>query len=233
MFPFLSLVKFKLAATQNNVSLVIDVVGNYVQKPHLLRFAVGNCHHVDAVTDLQLRVFEQSGNHFFNVAVFAQFNYGTHSLFVAFVHNFRYALEQIFFLVLQSADFYQHIRFVYAVGNFRDYNVFSVADGNLYVHFGTQNNFSLACFVCLFQSLSGNHVPSRGKIRSLDDFHHIGKADVFVFNEGYCAFDNFAEIVRRNVRGKPHGNARCAVNQQIGEASRQHVRFFGCVVKVA
>ena len=87
------LFKFVLGPAQNNEALIVYVVGYYVQQSHKLRLAVCDSHHVYAESYLKLRVFKQRVYYLFRLAVLAQLYDGAHTLLVAFVHYFRYALK--------------------------------------------------------------------------------------------------------------------------------------------
>ncbi len=65
-----------------------------------------------------------------------------------------------------------------------------------------------------------------------DDLEQLFGGDRRIVDIGEAAVDHFAQIVRRNVGRHADGDAAGAVDQQIGEARRQHLRLLPRAVVV-
>ena len=64
-----------------------------------------------------------------------------------------------------------------------------------------------------------------GEVRALDVLHQAGGVDRRVVDEGDDGVDGLAQVVRRDVRRHADRDARRAVDEQVGEARRQHERL--------
>ena len=71
---------------------------------------------------------------------------------------------------------------------------------------------------------SAHHAAGR-EVRAFDEFHQALDRDVRVVNLRADAVNDFAEIVRRNVRGHADGDARAAVDEQIGKRGGENRRL--------
>ncbi len=70
-----------------------------------------------------------------------------------------------------------------------------------------------------------------GEVGGRDDLHQLIDGGFRVAQQVQTAVDHLIEVMRRNVGGHAHRNAARAVDQQVGQATRQHQRFFfGAVV---
>ena len=68
-------------------------------------------------------------------------------------------------------------------------------------------------------------VPPVGKSGSLDEFHQFGNGDPRVVNLRANAVNDLAQVVRGHVRGHAHGDARAAVDEQVGNGRRENPGF--------
>ena len=64
-----------------------------------------------------------------------------------------------------------------------------------------------------------------GKVRALHVLHQAGDGDVGIVDVGDRRVDRFAQVVRRDVGGHAHGDAGCAVDQEVRKARRQDERL--------
>jgi hypothetical protein len=67
--------------------------------------------------------------------------------------------------------------------------------------------------------------PAGRKIRSRHHFQNLGKRRGGLLDQMNRGIDNFGEIVRWNVGGHAHGDARRAVHQQVRHTRRQYFRL--------
>ena len=71
-----------------------------------------------------------------------------------------------------------------------------------------------------------------GKSGPRHQLHHFFQRRVGLFDQQDRGVDDFAQIVRRNVRRHADGDAARAVDQQIRDARRQHHRLFARLIEV-
>ena len=69
-------------------------------------------------------------------------------------------------------------------------------------------------------------IPAGGEIGAVNDFHNVFERVVGLLIESDGRFDDFGEIVRRNVGGHADGDAARTVDKQIRDARRQDVGLF-------
>ena len=62
--------------------------------------------------------------------------------------------------------------------------------------------------------------------------HQLPGADLGVIQQMYAGVGDLAQVVRRHIGGHTHGDARRAVEQQVGQARRQNQRLLQRAVKV-
>ena len=60
------------------------------------------------------------------------------------------------------------------------------------------------------------------KVRRRDVLHELLDGDFRIVDQCAEAAYDLPQVVRRNVRGNAHRNARGSINQQMGHTSRQH-----------
>ena len=70
------------------------------------------------------------------------------------------------------------------------------------------------------------------EVGALDELHEIVGGGVGVVDQVDGGVDHLAEVVRRDARGHADGDALAAVDQQVGEACRQHRGLCGGAVVV-
>ena len=70
-----------------------------------------------------------------------------------------------------------------------------------------------------------NQLPTGGEIRSLDVPHELAGCGLRLFEQADHGGGHLAQVVRRHVGGHAHGDAACAVQQQVGQPGRQQGRL--------
>ena len=74
-------------------------------------------------------------------------------------------------------------------------------------------------------------MPAVGKSGPGMQFHQLGDRDLRVVDQRHAGVDDLAQVVRRDVGGHAHRDARRAVHQQVRHPRRQHRRLgLGLVV---
>ncbi len=75
-------------------------------------------------------------------------------------------------------------------------------------------------------------IPRGREIRRRDQVHQLVDGDVRVGEDRQAAGDGLGQVVRRDIGRHAHGDARRPVDQQIGQARRQHRRLHFLAVVV-
>ena len=71
-----------------------------------------------------------------------------------------------------------------------------------------------------------------GEVRALEVAHQTDAGERRIVDQGDGGGDDLAQVVRRDVGGHAHGDARAAVDEQVGEARGQHRRLLAALVVV-
>ncbi len=70
------------------------------------------------------------------------------------------------------------------------------------------------------------------EVRPLHVLHQLGGRSLRVFEQMNARRGHFPQVVRRNVRRHAHGDARCPVQQQVGQSRRQQRRLLHRAIEV-
>ena len=71
-----------------------------------------------------------------------------------------------------------------------------------------------------------------GEIRTLHDFEHLGERRIGSPDQRHGGLDDFGQVVRRDVGGHAHGDARGAVDQQVRDARGKDFRLDFAIVVI-
>src|SRR5690606_16829069 len=74
-------------------------------------------------------------------------------------------------------------------------------------------------------AVAGDDARAGREVGGGDPRHEVVEVGVGLGQQVQAGVDDLAEVVRRDVGGHPHGDAAGPVDQQVGEARRQHDRF--------
>ena len=85
MLALFGLFQFIPGAPPHDHLLIFGIIMDHLQQAQLLRFALGNGHHIDAERNLQIAVFIQILQDFFQICVLFQFDYSARAFPVGFV----------------------------------------------------------------------------------------------------------------------------------------------------
>ncbi len=141
--------------------------------------------------------------------------------FVAQIGNAGY-----FFVAHEFGDFFDQHRLVDLIRQFRDDNAFFVGTAVLFNQRARADfDDAAAGFIRGQNAFAAVDKSGGGKIRPRNVTHQLFNGDRWILDAGDGAVDNFHYIMRRNIRRHADGNARCAVEQQQGNARSQHRRL--------
>jgi len=84
----------------------------------------------------------------------------------------------------------------------------------------------------ILDALQAAQHATGGKIGSFDMLHQLSQSDAWIINLGTDPVDDFAEIVRRDVRGHADRDASAAIDEQIGESGREDSGFGASLIVI-
>src|SRR6266446_3467708 len=158
------------------------------------------------------------------------FHDDAHALARGFVAHVGDAVD--FFVLHQVGDALDELGFVDLIGNFGDDDIFAVFADVLDGGFGAHHEAAAARFVGGFDAFAAGDVCAGRKIRARDQLHDFLESGVRFFDQQHRGFDDFPQIVWRNVGGHAHGNAAGAVDEEIGDARRKNEGLFARLIEV-
>ena len=231
MLLSLRLVELELRTAIDDLSLIFGIVRDDLEQAHLTRLAACDRDHIDREHVLKPGRLEQRGERLFAVHALAQFDDGTLTVAVGLVHDVGYAAENFLFLFAQFVDLLKKLRLVLLIRKLGDDDHLLVAV--LFdIRARPDDDPALAGSICLLDALAVNDHAARRKVGRGDVLHHLFQSDTAVLDVCDDAVDDFAEVVRRDVCSKTDRDAHRAVDEQVGELARQHIRLLQRVVEV-
>ena len=97
---------------------------------------------------------------------------------------------------------------------------------------GAHHHLAAAGAVALAHAIQAVDDAGGREVRRRDDLHHLVDRRVRVLQQVQAGVDDLVQVVRRDVRRHAHRDAGRAVDQQIGQACRQHQRLLLAAVVV-
>src|SRR6202167_2688238 len=206
VFALFGFAQFVLGAAAHHVHAVLDEQAQQVQQAELARLSGDDGQQDHAEGFLHLGVLEEVGENNLRLFVALHFDDNAHAVAVAFVANVGDAFD--LFILNEAGDIFDEARFVDLIGELGDDDV-------------------LAILAALFDGNFGAHLE--GAAAELHDLFQIGFG---LFNQHDRGFDDFFQIVRRNIGGHADGDAGGAVDEQAGNARGQDEGFFFAFIEV-
>ena len=126
-------------------------------------------------------------------------------------HQFRHLLD--------------HQLLVHLIGNFRDDNRFAVSLELFDMHPAAHDDGAASGRVGGMDAGPAQHNAAGRKIRPGNMLKHFRELNLGLFDQRQTAVDDFAEIMRGNVRRHADGDAASAIDQKVRELRRQDFRL--------
>ena len=223
LFGFAQIV---LRSAAHHFDAVLDEKLDQLDQSELARLARDDGEQDHAERFLHLRLLEEMIQDELRLFVALHFDDDAHAVAIGFVANVADALN---FLVLhQIGDVSDKPRFVHLIGQFRDDDVLAIFTSLLDGGFGAHLESAATGFVSLLDSIAPVDVAARGEIRAGDKLHHFLQIGFGLLDQHHGRFDNFRQIVRRNIRWPCLRRCRGTVDEQVGNSRRQNGRFATC-----
>ena len=181
---------------------------------------VGHGQHIDAEARFQRReLVERVDDDVGDDAAF-QVNDDADALAVGFIAQIRNAVQLA--VIDEGRDLLHQGGLVEPVGDLRDDDglepLFPLLDDRLAPHL----HRAPARAVGVREALAGIDRARGGKVRPVDDVHEVVHRGLRVFEQEQQRLAEFAQVVRRDIGGHAHGDARGTVEQEVGHLGGQN-----------
>ena len=231
MAALLCLCEIEFGTAEDHLALVVGVIRDDIEQPHELGLAARDRDHIHAERDLQIGIFEQRLVDLFDVGVALDLNDGAHARAVALVAHARDTRELFLLLLAKFRDLAKKRGLVDLIGKLVDNDELLIALALFDAHPRPQRDPALARSVGLVELVGDDDAPRR-EIGGGDVFRERIEGDARIIDIGDDAVDRLCEVVGRDARRKPHGDARSAVDEQVREAPGEHIGFLQRIVEV-
>ena len=227
---FACLAQLVHGAPRHNFAAVIEEDLDQRLQVAQLGLAVDQRHHVDAEAVLKLSLLVQIVQHHLGYFAALELDHYAHAGLVALVLDVADAVELL--LLHQLGNAFEQ-RFL--VDLIRDLvnddrlacpfvDVFEVA-------LGAHHDAAAAGAVALAHTMQAIDDARGGEVGRGHDLHQLVDRRLRPLEQVKTRVHDFVQVVRRDVGGHAHGNAGGTVDQQVGQARRQHHGLFlGAVV---
>ena len=216
--------QFEHRAASHDFAAVFEEVQNHFTQIEQFRLAIDQRDHVHAEGVLQLRVFVQIvQNDFGDFAAF-EFDHHAHTGFIRFVADVGNAFEPL--VVHHLGDGFEQLAFVDLIRQLVDDDRLTVAFFHIFkMRTRTHDHAATAGAVALTHAADAINNTGSWEIRCRDDLDQLVYGGFGIFQQMQTAFDDFAQVVWRDVGRHTDGNTGGAIDQQIRDACRQNQRF--------
>ena len=222
--------QFVIGAPAHHVDAVLDEALDAVDQAQLARLAMHDGQHDDAEAGLQLGLLVQIVEHDFGLLAALQFVDDAHAVAVALVANLGNAFELL--VVDQGGGGFDQPRLVHLVGNFGDHDLLAVFAHGLDERLGANLEVAAPGGERVVDSLLAEDESAGREIRAGDHLHDLGERRRRIADQRDGGFDDFGQIVRRNVGRHADRDTGRPVDQQVRHARRQDFRLLLAVVVI-
>ncbi len=197
-----------------------DEGGQHLAQVHQLRAAMVQRQRVDPERGLQRGEPVELVQHHFGRGVALELDHHAQALPVAFVAQLGDALDPL--LARQLADALAKRGLVHLVGHRSDDD--RLAPGPLLLDLGraAEDHGSPAGHQRRARAAAADDLAAGREVRTRHDVEQRLERDVRIVDQRQAGVDHLAQIVRRDAGRHADGDAARAVDQQVGDARRQH-----------
>ncbi len=218
------LAQLEYRASRHHLAPMRDERLDQVLQVEDARLAVDQRHHVHMEGVLQLRHLEQIVEHDLRDLAALELDHHAHARLVGFVAQVGDALEALFGDELGEL-LEQHL-LVHLVGQLIDDDRLAIALADLLEVRARTHDYAPAPGAVALVGASDAVDDSRGReVGCRHQLDHFFDRAARVLEHMQRRVDHFAEVVRRNVGRHAHGDARRAVDEQVGGPRRQDHRL--------
>jgi len=233
--PRLRLAQLELRAAADDLPPELDEVLDDLEDVEHLRPAAGDRQHDDAERRLQRRVLVEVVQDDVGHLAALQFDDDPHAVPIGFVTEIADPLDRL--LTRELGDLLDQPRLVDLVGDLRDDDrlfvpLLALLDRRARAH----RDRPASRRVGLVDARAADDEPAGRKVGAAHRANHRLEPRVLrlaaLIDGGDDAVDHLAQVVRRDVRRHPDGDARRAVHEQVGKRRRKDGRLLSRLVVV-
>ena len=224
------LAQLELRAPPHHFDAVLDEQLQQRQQTQLARLPVHNRQQDHSERFLHLRELEQVVQNNFRFFAAFHFDDDAHAFAVGFIAHVGDAFD--LFRLHQLGDALDQAGLVNLVRNLGDDDVLAVLADAFDRGLGAHGEAAAPGFVRRDNAVTPGNVPGRRKIRPRHQLHDFLECCLRLLDQQNRGVNDFAQIVRRNVRRHAHGDAARPIHQQIRNPRGQHDRLFARLVEV-
>ena len=228
--PLLGLVELEARPPDDDFLLVRDVVAQDVAKRQRLGDTVGQGEHVHAEGGLHGRVLVELVEHHLGHGLALQLDDYAHARTVGLVAQVGDLGDGL--VAHQLGHLLDQLGLVHLIGDLGDYDGRLALLDRLGVGLCPHDHAPAAGLVALADAGAAQDEAAGGEVGPLQVAHEVGAGERRIVDEGDGGRDGLAQVVRRDVGGHAHGDARAAVDEQVGETRGQHHRLLAALVVV-
>ena len=217
------LAEFKLRTPRHDFFAEVRESRDELLEVHQLRPAAINGHHVGTEGRLQRRETVKLVQHHIGHRVALKLDDNAHAVAVGFIAQIGNAVDA--FVAHQFSNAFDHRGLVHLIGNFADDDRRFVALAFFKTDAATHHDRAAACVIGRARAGTTQHDAAGRKIRGRHNFNQVFNGNIGIVDQRDAGINNFAQIMRRHIGRHADGNARRAIDQQIGEFSRQNLRL--------
>ena len=224
--PVLGPAQLVLRAARDDLALVVEVVADELEQRERPWDALDESDRVVAERRLERRVLEELVEHHLRDSVALELDLDPHPGLVGVVVDVRDLGQHL--VVDEVGDLLDDAgvpALLHAVRELRDDDRRLAAAQLLDVRASAHDDAAAAGAVRVADPAAADDDGARREVGALDDLREPLDVDRRVVDHRHDPVDDLAEVVRREVRRHPDGDPGRAVDEQVGEARRQHRRL--------
>ena len=205
----------------------------HLPKIEQARLTINQGHHVDAEGVLELRLLVEVVEHHLGHFAALELDHHPHARLVGLVTDVGDALE--FAFVHQFGNALKQQPLVDLIGQLVNDDRTAVATIELFkVGAGANHHPATAGAIALPHTRDAVDGGAGGKIGSRHQLNQLIDARLGAPQQKQTGVDDFTQVMRRNVGGHAHGNARRAIDQQVGNPCWQNrgLEFLAVVIRL-
>ena len=227
----LGLLQLVARAPGDDVDLVVDVVADHLGEVQRPGDAVDEREHDHAEAVLQLRVLVELVQDDLRVGAALELDDQAHALAPArMVLHVRDVLQPSG--AHEVGDLLGEPGLVHLVGQLGHHDPLAAVGGLLDRRDGPDLDRAPPGLVRFLDAVAAHDDRAGREVRTLDELHQVLRLGLGMLDEVHDRVDHLAEVVGRDVRRHPDGDPPRTVDEQVGEASREHDRLLLVAVVV-
>src|SRR6266853_96865 len=224
------LAQLELRAPPYDFDAVFDEQFQQRQQTQLARLPVHNREQDHPERFLHLRELEEVVQNNFRFFTALHFDDDAHAFAVGFIAHVGDAFD--LFRLHQLGDALDQARLVDLIRNFGDDDVLAVFTHVFYRGLGAHGETAAPGLVRRDDAFTPGNVPGSRKIRPRHQLHDFLECRVRLLDQQHRGVNDFAQVVRRDVRRHAHGDTARAIHQKIRNPGGQDNGLFARLVEV-